>query len=96
MAQTTILASGTSAGVSSDITLIQGETRTVGIFHAAGDEPPDACCLTIYIDTPGEDRKIGVLNKAVPALVISGPGTFRIRRPDISQYGVSVGVFTEG
>lgn len=94
MAQTTILASAQTAATSSDITLLQGETRTVGIFSSAAI--PAYFDFAIMIDTPGDDRQIGVLNAQVPALVISGPGTFRIKRPDISAGGVNAGVYTEG
>lgn len=94
MAQTTILASAQTAATSSDITLLQGETRTVGIFSSAAIA--DYIAFPIMIDTPGDDRQIGTLTNLVPAVVISGPGTFRVKRPDISADGVDAGVYTEG
>ena len=94
MAQTTILAAGTNNTVSTDVTLAQGETRTVGIFSSS--VIPEHIGLQIYIDTPGKDMLVGSLSKNVPALVVAGPGTFRVVRPDISAAGVSVGVYTEG
>ncbi len=94
MAQTTILASAQTAATSSDITLAQGETRTVGLFSSAAI--PEYFDFQVMIDTPGDDRQIGVLNNRTPALVISGPGTFRVKRPDISSGSVNAGVFTEG
>jgi hypothetical protein len=94
MAQTTILSAGTNNTYSSDITLAQGETRTVGIFSASAI--PEHIGFQILIDTPQKDMVVGSLCKTTPALVISGPGTFRVMRPDISNAGVDVGVYTEG
>ncbi len=94
MAQTTILASGTSAATSSDIVLAQNETRTVGIFSTGSI--PAYFGFDVMIDTPGDDRKVDELSNNRPAVVLSGPGTFRVKRPDISAGGVSAGVFTEG
>lgn len=38
---------------------------------------------------------VATLSSLNPAEVIAGPGTFRAVRGVISQYGVSVGVYTE-
>ena len=92
MAQVTILALGTTAAPStSDIVLADGQTKTVGIF-AAADLPGYVVC-TVMLDTPGADVKVADLTAAKPALVLAGPGTFRVLRPVVP---VAVGVFTEG
>lgn len=90
MAQTTILAAGTSAATSTDILVAAGASVTVGLFSAAAI-PPEVR-LQILIDTPSADDVVGVLTGAEPVMVLSGPGTYRVSRPLI---GVSVGVFTE-
>ena len=94
MAQTTILEAGQTEATSSDITLAQNETRTVGIFSSA--VIPDYFDFQIMIDTPGDDRRFAILNNRTPAVVLSGPGTYRVKRPDISDGAVDAGVFTEG
>jgi hypothetical protein len=36
-----------------------------------------------------------VLNVHKPSVVLAGPGTFNVVRPDISAYGVSVGAYSD-
>lgn len=91
MAQVTILASGLTASTSSDIVLADGQTKTVGIF-AATDLPGFAVC-PVMLDTPGADVRVTDLTAAKPAVVLAGPGTFRVLRPVVP---VALGVFTEG
>lgn len=93
MAQATILAAAQTAATSSDVTVAAGSVLTVGIF-ATGDIPTGVE-IGVYIDTPGSDLIADVLNFVRPAKVISGPGTFRVVRPNITNYGKDVGVFTE-
>jgi len=89
MAQVTILAAATSAATSADIVLADGQTRTVGLF-AAGALPGGG--FAIMLDTPDADVLVGALTAAQPAVVLSGPGTYRVIR---SLQTVAVGVFTE-
>lgn len=70
-----------------------GANATIGLF-ATGAIPSDVQ-IGIYVDTPGDDDLIATLSALKPATVIAGPGTFRAVRGVISQYGTSVGVFTE-
>lgn len=51
--------------------------------------------MSLRIDTPGDDAAVAVLNNITPNHVVTGPGTFRVVRPDISAYGLSVGAFSE-
>lgn len=95
MAQTTILAAGQTAATSSDIVLAQNETRTVGIFVASG-KVSDSYDFPIMVDTPGADYQVDALNGQRPTVVLAGPGTFRVKRPDISAKSLDVGIFTEG
>lgn len=91
MTQTTILESGTAGAISTDVVIPDGATRTVGIFSSGAI--PERVALSIMLDTPGADLFVARLSGAVPALVLSGPGTFRVVRPLLTE---AVGVFTEG
>ena len=64
----------------------------VGIFSAAGI--PKDIELPIYMDTPSLDAQVGVLTAKTPAIVLSGPGVFRVRREALAA-SVSVGVFSD-
>ena len=46
-------------------------------------------------DSPGDDNLIDTLNAGRLSVVLAGPGTFRLVRGVISQYGVSVGAYSE-
>lgn len=92
MAQATILASGTTAATSSDVVIAAGSVKTVGMFAASG-AIPGAISVTVMIDTPGADAVIGYLTPDKPAMVVAGPGTFRVVRALVPT---AVGVFTEG
>lgn len=93
MAQNTVLASAQTAAVSSDITIASGATITLGLFSAAAIPAPVQ--LVIRQDSPGKDMLVGKLSAANPTATLTGPGTFRVFRPNIATYGVNVGVFTE-
>ena len=93
MAQNTVLAAAQTAADSSNITVAAGQTVTVGLFAASKIPAPVRCA--IHIDGPTGDQIVGVLTGINHTTVLSGPGTFFVRRPVISAYGVSVGVMTE-
>lgn len=91
MAQATILAAGTNAATSTDIVVTDGASKTVGMF---ADEPiPGSIYLTVMMDTPGDDLRVTDLTADVPAVVLAGPGTYRVVRKAVAN---AVGVFTEG
>lgn len=92
MAQATILAAGTTAAASTDIVVAAGALVTVGIFAAATVLEKGQRAI-VYLDTPGADVQVAELNMDKPSTVISGPGTFRVRRPALT--GTGIGVFTE-
>jgi len=93
MAQTTILAANTTPATSSDVVVAAGGVATIGLF--ASGTIPSGVQVSVRIDSPGDDQPAAVLNLWNPVTVLAGPGTFRAVRPDISSYGVSVGVYTE-
>lgn len=89
MTQSTILASGTASGTSSDVTIAAGSSANVGIFVSSG-ALPDNLQAKVLMDSPGSsDVQIGMLTSASPALSITGPGVFRVERIATSQaFGV--------
>jgi len=91
MTQSTILASGTAAATSTDITIAAGAVATVGIFTAAASQSLDGY-FSIMQDTPGEDAFVGILNGLQRSVQLAGPGVFRVKRPLIST---AFGVFLE-
>jgi len=94
MAQTTTLTAGTSYATSTDIAVAPGASVIVGIFS---DDPnallPIEARFEIMQDTPGADNVIGILKYDQKSRVITGPGTFRVRRR--AYTGGSFGVFLE-
>lgn len=93
MAQTTVLAAATTAGVSTEIVVAAGAQVTVGIFSAAAGTLPEGLPFAIEQDTPGADNVADYLHNHRRTTVLSGPGTFRVRRP--AYAGTAFGVFTE-
>lgn len=94
MAQSTVLAAAQTAAQSSDITVAVGAQVTVGLF-ASSDVPLPVRC-SVWLKGPSGAQFISALTGVNTSTVLSGPGTFFVRRPVISDYGVNVGVFTEG
>lgn len=94
MAQSTILAVGKTAATSDDVTILAGATATVGIFSAQDSAVPLDAHFYVLQDTPGADSPIGVLNGNQRSAVLTGPGTFRIKRTAYER-GDAFGVFVE-
>lgn len=93
MAQATILAAGTTAATSTDVTVAAGASVTIGIFTSDSAGIPGNHYVQVWQDTPGTgDILAGELTGNKPQLVISGPGTFRAKRPLSTT---SIGIFTE-
>lgn len=93
MAQTTILAAGTTAATSLDVPVAAGASAVISPFVASGAVPASVE-LAIYMGSPGADVFVAELTNRPE--VVTNPSataiTFRVRRPDISAYGVGVGV----
>lgn len=94
MAQSTILASGTTEATSTDITVASGATVTVGIFGAAGAHLPPGLPFAVLQDTPSADNLVVNLDGSNRSTVLTGPGTFRVKRPPLTG-GDAFGVFLE-
>lgn len=93
MTQTTILAAGVTADVSTDVIVPSGAVATLGIFSAAAGALPEGLLLAIEQDTPGADNVVEYLHNHRRTAVITGPGTFRVRRP--AYTGTAFGAFSE-
>lgn len=93
MAQSTILAAGTTAGTSTDVVVAAGAVVVVGVFSAVSDTLPVTVLFSVFRDTPGADNTMALLNNNFRAVTITGPGTFRVGRPDYT--GTAFGVFLE-
>ena len=92
MAQATVLADGTTAATSTDITVASGTTVTVGLFSSAATGIPANVGAAIFLDTPGDDAFYCFLNGLKQFEALTKPGTYRVKRPVVTT---SIGVFTE-
>lgn len=81
MAQSTILAAGTTAATSTDVVVAAGASVTVGLFAATELTLQAGAVLTVMIDTPGADNIVQVLDNTQRQVQLFGPGTFRVKRP---------------
>jgi hypothetical protein len=94
MTQSIILATGQAAATSTDVVVAAGEVVTIGLF-TGGVAAPSGAEIIVAIATPGQDQFVAKLTNTSPTTVLSGPGTFKAKRGDITEFGVDVGVFTE-
>lgn len=92
MAQSTILAAGTTAASSSDIVVAAGATVSIGMFVASGSLPAQP--LGVFQKTPGGNIRVASLSSSRPSIAINAPGTYVVSR-DTNTGGVSVGAFLE-
>ena len=84
-----ILAAGSTAAVSSDVTVAAGDSVTLSIYASTGSIPPGVDFI-IKKDSSGVDVYVGRLNAYNPSTVLSGPGVFRVRRPLLATGSVGV------
>lgn len=93
MGQNTNLTTGNTEATSTDVVLAAGASANVGIFGAAGAALPVKVNFSVSMDTPSGDSVIGLLNQKSPVMLVTGPGTFRVKRP--AYTGNAFGVFSE-
>lgn len=99
MTQSTILAAGITEATSTDIVIAAGATVVVGVFFQEADKPlsykeQTAPKFRILQATPGADNAVFVaLSYGNPSTILSGPGTFRVKR--YAYVGKPFGVFLE-
>jgi len=88
---TEILAVGTTAANSADVTIAAGATLTVCLKDAAGAVIGNAAKVEIQLkDDAGEYFTVATLTGGRPSIVIVGAGTYRFSR----HAGISCGVFS--
>lgn len=88
---TEILAVGTDAANSADVTVEAGTPLTVALKDASGPGVAAGARVQILLkDDAGEYFYVETLNERARALVIYGPGTYRFSR----LAGASCGVFS--
>lgn len=93
MSQSTILASGTTAAVSTDIVVGAGSVVTVSIFSTQPGASLASRGLDVLQATPGADNLIGSLSETQRTVQLAGPGTFRVNRPALATaFGVCLDV----
>jgi hypothetical protein len=80
---TEILAVGTSAANSSEVTVAAGAPVTVSLKDVAGvgAVPPSALMTINLKDDDGAFFEVGRLTAQIPATVLVGPGVYRLSRP---------------
>lgn len=93
MTQTTILAPGLTQAPSADIVVAAGAVVTVGIYSVAPAVLGAMSDFSIMQVTPGYENYVGSLGNSHRATQLNGPGTFRVRRPELS--GQAFGVFKD-
>lgn len=92
MTETVILAAGQTAGTSSDVVVSGGSSATITIIAAGGFRGiPGNISLPVYKVDNGIESVVYSLSRRFHAQSF-GPGTFRVKRGDISAYGVDVSV----
>lgn len=76
-----LIASGTAQADSADFTLAAGETATLYLKDAAGAQVGSESIASVQIkSSDGQYFTIGELNCREVAKVLSGAGTYRVRR----------------
>lgn len=89
MAQTTILAAGTTAATSTDVTVASTDTKKIGIACASAIPSDDEC--TLFEVTPLGENPILQLNNSRTSTLV-GCGTYRVKRPVTTA---SIAVYSE-
>lgn len=99
---TSILTPGLTADESTEITVGDGESVLVSIYTDTGSDMPSGPVLSlkradingnfINVATAGFGRI--TFTWGCQQITITSPGTYKVVRPDITVWGVSVGVQT--
>lgn len=96
MAQTQILATGQTAGTSSDVTIPQGGNATFSIRSTtAGKSIPGNISLPIVLVVDGTEQTKASLSAIYSSQNIVGAGVWRVKREDITAYGVDIKVLVD-
>ena len=93
MPQSTILAAAVTAATSTNVTLASGVSAILGIFSATPNAVPAGVAFTVLQVTPGADNVIASLGAGSRSSLVTGPGTYRVRRA--AYTGAAFGVFAD-
>lgn len=98
MAQTTPLAAGTAAATSADIAVTTAAPVNLGLFSTGNAPLPAFPSVVIERKDPnGAYRDTGIaLSRANPDALLNAPGTYRVRRQDLTQASINPGVVAVG
>lgn len=83
MAQTQILASGTTSATSTDVVLAADAVANI-IGFTTNTDWAFYDKLFVFIDTNGDDQLIATLTPSLRGITVQGPGTFRVKRPPVT------------
>lgn len=83
-----LIASGTAAADSADFTVAAGTTATLFLKTASYPVPPGALA-TVQVKSGTAYFSIGTISQAEPMKVLSGAGTYRVRKAsNLVAFGV--------
>ena len=93
MTQSVALAAAQTAN-SADITIAPGASAVLELFAGGGARIPQAVTVPVYTVANSVEKLLGGLHVLVDngRMVVGAGCTVRIKRPDISAWGVDVGV----
>lgn len=84
MAAASLIAIGKTAAVSVDIAVTAGAPVTVGLLFNPLQPVRGAIAVNLK-DSGAVYRQVGVLNNDIRAVTLTGPGTYQLARPTISE-----------
>lgn len=93
MPQASILAPGNTDATSTNVVVAQGAVAVIGIYSAAAGTLPPGNQFSVVQVTPGADNFVVSLGNDRRTVMVSGPGTFKIKRP--AYTGAAFGAFSE-
>lgn len=97
---TSILQPSTIEGASANIIVTEGNSKLISLYTDTGDDIPYGVVLKLQrLTVAGYFENVSttlhgpvLLKKDNKTVIINGVGTYRVYRPDISEFGVNVGV----
>ena len=89
---TEILATGSTAASSTDVTVAAGSTDALFLKDAAGPDVLEHALALIQIkNSAGAYFTVGRLTRDRPGVIVYGPATYRVNRPGGIAFGVEKG-----
>jgi hypothetical protein len=93
MAQTTILAAAQTANNATDVTVTKDTPATISIFASSGAIPGNIT-IPVHLIVNGAIQypPVYAFNARDNKQNFPAPGVYRVARPDISAWGINIGV----